>query len=152
MLNHIKLQHEISCDRIEIVNPGGLATGLSETNFGRRSIRRNPLIASLLQRTRFMENMGTGSNKIRKLCQDQSIALPEFRYDEFFSITFTRDISSEGINEGLNNRQTLIKRAIANNPGINAKNFSEITKIPMSTLERDIKQLTEKNNCTKGKQ
>jgi ATP-dependent DNA helicase RecG len=88
-----------------------------------------------------MENMGTGINKIRKLCKDQNLSLPEFGYDNFFTITFKR----EGVsNEGLNNRHKLIIRAITDNPGINAKNLSETIQIPVSTLERDLKHLIER--------
>jgi ATP-dependent DNA helicase RecG len=39
---------EIFDDRVEIYNPGGLPKGLSPRDFGKRSVCRNPLIASLL--------------------------------------------------------------------------------------------------------
>ena len=39
---------EIFDDRVEIYNPGGLPKGLPERDFGKRSVCRNPLIASLL--------------------------------------------------------------------------------------------------------
>ena len=49
---------EIFDDRIEISNPGGLPKGLSEKEFGKRAVRRNQIIASLLHRIDFVENMG----------------------------------------------------------------------------------------------
>lgn len=51
---------EIFNDRVEISNPGGLPRGLSEKDFGKRAVRRNQLIASMLHRIDFVENMGTG--------------------------------------------------------------------------------------------
>jgi len=37
-------------DRVEIVNPGGLPSGLTKENFGKESVRRNPIIADLFHR------------------------------------------------------------------------------------------------------
>lgn len=59
---------EIFDNRIEISNPGGLLKGINSQNFGKKTLRRNPLIAGLLQRCNLMENMGTGINKIKELC------------------------------------------------------------------------------------
>jgi ATP-dependent DNA helicase RecG len=58
---------EIFDDRIEISNPGGLPRGLTEKEFGKKAVRRNQLIASLLHRIDFVENMGTGITKIDKI-------------------------------------------------------------------------------------
>ena len=40
---------EIFDDRVRITNLGGVPKGIDETNFGKLSIRRNTLIAELLQ-------------------------------------------------------------------------------------------------------
>jgi predicted HTH transcriptional regulator len=43
---------------------------ITEHSFGKKAVRRNPIITNLLQRCNFVENMGTGINKIKDLCAD----------------------------------------------------------------------------------
>lgn len=61
---HSRILIEIFSNRIEISNPGGLPSGLSRKDFGTRSVARNPLIASMLQRARFIERLGTGIRRM----------------------------------------------------------------------------------------
>lgn len=49
---------EVFDDRVEISNPGGLPSGLKPSDFGRKSVARNPLIASLLNRINYIEKVG----------------------------------------------------------------------------------------------
>ena len=49
---------EIYTDRIEISSPGGLPKGMKFYDLGRKSIRRNALIADLLHRITFIEKAG----------------------------------------------------------------------------------------------
>ncbi len=46
---------EIFDDRVEISNPGGLPSGLNAKEFGTKSVVRNPVIASLLNRADYIE-------------------------------------------------------------------------------------------------
>ena len=81
---------EIFDNRVEISNPGGLPKGLSEKDFGKKAVRRNQIIASLLHRIDFVENMGTGINKIRSLLQEAKAKPPQFKFGNFYSIIFPR--------------------------------------------------------------
>lgn len=81
---------EIFDDRVEITNFGGLVKGLKPEDFGKRSMPRNPKIASLLNRIEYIEKMGTGINKIRKMVKDAGLPPAEFEYNTFFSVTFKR--------------------------------------------------------------
>ena len=81
---------EVFDDRLEISNPGGLPKGLPPEEFGKRAMRRNQIIASLLQRVKLVENMGTGINKIRRLLQEEKCAAPHFYFGSFFTIVFPR--------------------------------------------------------------
>ncbi len=58
---------EMFDDRIEITNFGGLVKGLKPVDFGKKSVLRNPNIAGLLHRVKYIEKMGTGINKMRGL-------------------------------------------------------------------------------------
>jgi len=51
---------EIYYDRVDIVSPGGVCKGITPENFGIISITRNSLIAGMLHRIRYIEQMGTG--------------------------------------------------------------------------------------------
>lgn len=57
---------EVYSDRIEVVSPGGLPKGVTLADLGRRSVRRNTLIADLLHRVGFIEKAGTGVKRIRE--------------------------------------------------------------------------------------
>lgn len=54
-------------DRIEVLSPGGLPEGISETAFlySRLSLPRNLAIAEVFHRLRIIEKFGTGIDRIR---------------------------------------------------------------------------------------
>ena len=79
---------EIFADRIEVVSPGGLPRGLSLTDLGSRSIRRNALIADLLHHIDFIEKAGTGIRRIRNETRVQGCPEPKFETNGFFTATF----------------------------------------------------------------
>lgn len=78
---------EIYPDRIEISNPGGLPQILSLGDLGRRSVRRNPLIADLFHRINFIEKAGTGIQRMRNEMRAQGCPEPEFAANGFFAVT-----------------------------------------------------------------
>ncbi len=72
---------------LELIELGGLPSGLSSKDFGSKSVTRNPAIASLLLRTNYIERIGTGINRIKKAV-DGNVT---FGYDSFFTVVFTRE-------------------------------------------------------------
>lgn len=91
-----KIMVEIFDDRVAITNPGGLVKGLTEKNFGKISILRNPNIASLLHRANYIEKMGTGINKIKNLMLNAGLEEPKYKFDAFFTVTFKRPFAKGG--------------------------------------------------------
>ena len=92
---------ELYADRIEVISPGSLPKGLTLADLGRKSIRRNPLIADLLHRIDFIEKAGTGIRRIRDGAREQDCPEPEFEADRFVTVTFrpnpeVREVSGEG--------------------------------------------------------
>ena len=79
---------ELYADRIEVISPGSLPKGLTLADLGRKSIRRNPLIADLLHRIDFIEKAGTGIRRIRGGAREQDYPEPEFEADRFVTVTF----------------------------------------------------------------
>ena len=79
---------EIYTDRIEISSPGGLPKGMKLSDLGRKSVRRNALIADLLHRITFIEKAGTGIKRMRDEAHDQSCPAPIFEENGFFTAIF----------------------------------------------------------------
>jgi len=79
---------EIYTDRIEVISPGGLPKGMTLADLGRKSIRRNALIADLLHRIDFIEKAGTGIRRIRDEVREQGCPEPEFEANGFFTAIF----------------------------------------------------------------
>jgi ATP-dependent DNA helicase RecG len=60
-------------------------------NFNEKtSVVRNPVIASLLNRADYIEQIGTGINRIKNAVKEHGQGNVEFYYNNFFIVTFTR--------------------------------------------------------------
>lgn len=78
---HIRiLMHE---DKIEIISPGGLMSGISEEEYlkGQISLLRNPILANVFFRLRYIEKFGTGIRRIN-YSYENSIIKPEYQVYE----------------------------------------------------------------------
>lgn len=66
-------------DRIEIISPGGLPSGITEDEYlsGKLSILRNRNLANVFYRLGFVEIFGTGILRIKQL-YEKSVKQPEF--------------------------------------------------------------------------
>ncbi|MFM9837663.1 MAG: ATP-binding protein [Cyclobacteriaceae bacterium] len=92
---------EIFDNRVEISNPGGLPKGLNPKDFGKRTLARNPLIASLLHRVGYIEKLGTGIQRIKQAMELANLPEPDFNWDGFFAVTFKRKKSTSSFIDGL---------------------------------------------------
>ena len=81
---------EIFDDRLEIYNPGGLPKGLPEKDFGKRSVCRNPNIASLLLRCDYIEKMGSGIERIHAALEKENCPQVKIDFHTMFSLVFLR--------------------------------------------------------------
>ncbi|NCO60346.1 MAG: transcriptional regulator [Deltaproteobacteria bacterium CG23_combo_of_CG06-09_8_20_14_all_51_20] len=79
---------EIYTDRLEISSPGGLPKGMKFSDLGRKSIRRNALLADMLHRITFIEKAGTGIKRMREEARDQHCPAPVFEENGFFTAIF----------------------------------------------------------------
>ena len=79
---------ELYTDRIEVVSPGGLPKGMTLADLGRKSVRRNALIADLLHRIEFIEKAGTGIKRIRDEAHDQGCPEPVWEANGFTTAIF----------------------------------------------------------------
>jgi ATP-dependent DNA helicase RecG len=144
---------EVFDDRVEISNPGGLPSGLKPSEFGTRSVARNPLIASLLHRIDYIEKVGTGINRIKQAVEESDKASVEFYYDGSFSVVFRkRDASSEKtvektveitVEKTVENSAEKIIEAIKEKPSITTKELTRITGLSRRGVEWNIAKLKE---------
>ncbi len=63
------VQVDIFDDRVQISNVGALIPPLNKDNLGELAIRRNPLIADLFHRIKFVEKIGSGIARIKEVCK-----------------------------------------------------------------------------------
>ena len=70
-------------DRIEIVSPGGLPSGITEEEYlsGKISVLRNRNLANVFYRLGFVEIFGTGITRIKQLYED-GLRKPDFEVSE----------------------------------------------------------------------
>ena len=73
----------VFADRIEIINPGILLNHLSldSVRLGGISVRRNPVIASLLSRARRSESLGMGVPEMIARMRERGLPEPEFNLE-----------------------------------------------------------------------
>ena len=71
---------EVYDDRVEISNFGGLPARLKREQFGKKSVRRNPLVADLMARVGYIERMGTGIKKMRDLVKAEGLPPIKFEF------------------------------------------------------------------------
>lgn len=86
-------------DRIEIRSPGGLPSGMSESEYldGQISMLRNPIIGNVFYRLRYIEMFGTGIKRINKSYYD-SITKPEFKvYENSITIILPTVLSTASL-------------------------------------------------------
>lgn len=137
---------EVFGDRVEISNPGGLPSGLTPSEFGTRSVARNPLIASLLHRIDYIEKVGTGINRIKQAVDESEKTSVEFSYDGSFSVIFRkRDASSEKTVEKSSEKTAeKIIEAIKENPAVTREELSQITNLSIRGVEWNLSKLKDK--------
>lgn len=84
-------------DGIEVVSPGGLPTGISESEYlsGKISMLRNPILAQIFYRLNIVEIFGTGILRIKNL-YNTSLTKPQFEVSENAIRVFLPKIDAQG--------------------------------------------------------
>ena len=155
------IQLEIYDDRVEISNFGGLHRELKKSEFGTKSVTRNPLIAALMLRAGHIEQMGTGIKKMRDLIKKEKLPPIKFKFTNFTTLTFYRPpypLGSfiepsakvyEAYNKILSVKGKQLDRILKilnaiENKGFSAVSFSKVENVNPRTVERDIQFLRDK--------
>ena len=88
---------EIFKNKLIISNPGGLVKWLKAEDFGKYSRARNQIIAELLAKTKYVEKLGTGINRIRTAMKKTGLPEPVFNYNYSFSIALLDETEGKGV-------------------------------------------------------
>jgi len=111
------VQINISPDKVEIINPGKLL--FPKPDFGKVSVRRNPILVDLVHRLGFVEKAGSGIKRIKRSTNEYKIKV-KFETGDFFKTIFFRKTDPTQIRSkyGANTEQIRSKyhKAIDANP------------------------------------
>lgn len=138
-------------DRVEISSPGGLPKPLQLKDLGKKSKRRNEIIADIFSRLDFVEKLGTGINKMKRWMKEYGLVPPKIDINGFFTISFNRTKSVKNVgkksvkNVGKEKRQLLILEIIAHNSSSTLRTIADELGVTEKTIERDIRQLKNKS-------
>jgi len=155
------VQINISPDRVEIINPGKLL--FPKSDFGKVSVRRNPILVDLVHRLGLVEKAGSGIKKIKRLIKGYDTKI-KFETGDFFKIIFTRkvDLTKSEANpkqirrqsddnpttirrqSDVNRKKWILKQLEINNR-IRAKNVKLFFNIHRDTAINDLNKLAKKN-------
>lgn len=158
------IQVHIFLDRVEIINPGGLARGMRIEELGRKSVPRNHLLFGLMQRMELVERAGTGINRMNLAMEGYRLAKPKIEATpDWFTITFLRpDLQKESYQKRMGSygetTQKTVEKTVENavektvekilalieaNPRITQKELIEKTGLTRRGVEWNLSKLKE---------
>jgi len=142
---------EVFDDRIEISNPGGLPKGLKEEDFGKRTLARNPLIAALLHRAKYIEKLGTGIQRMRQEMTAAGLPEPHFHFGSFFTIVLKRLYAPEkafavslAVSPARLERMMYLVRELQNGGPLDIKKAALKFKVGELSIRKDLQYLDSK--------
>jgi ATP-dependent DNA helicase RecG len=144
------IQISVYADKIMIWNYGRLPENWTvEDLLSKHSSQpRNPDIATAFFRSGYVESWGRGIDKMKNLCLEAKIPVPQFscKGNDFWTV-FRKDIyNKEDLNKlGLNERQIKAVLYVYNNGKITNKEYQELNNTIDRTALRDIEELMNKD-------
>jgi ATP-dependent DNA helicase RecG len=130
-------------DRIEIVSPGGLPTGMSKDEYvdGQISLLRNPILGNLFFRLRYIEKFGTGIKRIKQAYQD-AVIQPDFKvYSNSISIVLPVIRKDSGI---LTKEEQIVYELLINNKTLSRKEIEKLSSFNKAKTIRILNKLIKK--------
>jgi len=148
--NPSKAQVRIFDDRIEFWNPGKLPEGWSIETLREEHASEpfNPLIARIFFWVGYVEEVGTGTNKIIKWCKKWGLPEPEFKIKSNNIVVILRKsrITEEYLNTlGLNEKEKEIIQAIKEKGKITSSDVQKKYGVSRDTANRWLNKLLKLN-------
>ena len=144
-----KVQVRIFDDRMEIWNPGRLPEGWTVEKLKQEHESKpfNPLIAKHFFWIKYIEDVGSGTNKIIKWCVDWGLPEPDFESTgTSLIVTFKKPLALEDLEKlGLNRRQIKAVDYIVKKGFIDNSEYQKLNTTTKRTATRDLTDLVKKN-------
>lgn len=137
----------IFADRLEVENPGGLFSGLSLADLGKRSVRRNRLVADLLFRARYVERVGSGIPRIRQALEENGNPPMEISASNFFVVTFRPRLETES---PLSARQSRLFHFVAERTRTTKEEAATFLAVSGDTALRELRVLRDAGLVERG--
>jgi ATP-dependent DNA helicase RecG len=144
-----KVQVRIFDDRIEFWNPGKLPDGWTVETLKQKheSIPPNPSITKQFFWIKYIEEVGTGTNKIIEWCRDWGLPEPDFQFTgTSLIVTFWKSKLTDSYLDsmGLNERQRKAIAYMKEHKRITSKKYAELFLITYRMARNDLKSLVDK--------
>ncbi len=144
-----KVQVRIFDDRIEFWNPGRLPDGWTVETLKRKHESKpwNPLIAKTFFWMKYIEEVGTGTNKIIQWCKEFGLPEPDFEFTGTCLVVTLRKskITKEYLKElELNERQIKAIEYIKQYGSITRKTYCEICEVEKTLAHQELSDMVDK--------
>lgn len=140
-------QVRIFDDRMEIWNPGRLPDGWTVETLKQKHESKppNPHITEHFFWVKYVEDVGTGTNKIIDWCKEWGFPEPIFEFTETSVIvTLRKTVSSSNIERlGLNERQKIVVDYVVKHDSITNTKYMELTGVSRRTATSDLAYLVD---------
>lgn len=136
---------------IEFYNLGGLSKGINTDNITAKQYSRNPIIAKVLAKVEYIEELGEGWDKIIREHEKHPLSpeLPKIESDEYsttVTIFSTKEKFEEEKEVELNERQESALKYLEKHGKITNSEYRDINPgISDRTALRDLEEMREKN-------
>jgi ATP-dependent DNA helicase RecG len=145
-----KVQIRIFDDRIEFWNPGRLPEGWTINTLKQQHFSEpfNPLLARMFFWIRYIEEIGTGTNKIIEWSKEWGLPEPEFKISgSSLFVTLRKSMLTEEylIKLGLGERENRIVKLLLKQEKITSGEIQEIYSVTRDTANRYLRRLINLN-------
>ena len=130
---------ELFDNRVVISNPGGLVSAIPQTEFGKRSHSRNPLIFGLFARMHLVEQVGSGIARMKQLMSDAGLPLPVFNTAGIFTVILQRPEKSS-VKSSVKSSERIIVM-IAEHPKITIPEMAAKMQLSTRAIEKQLAKL-----------
>jgi ATP-dependent DNA helicase RecG len=141
---HTKVIIKMFSDRIGFYNPGSLPEEITPQNITEKQFSRNPVIAKVLAKVKFIEELGEGWNKIIKEHKEHPLKpkMPKIKADKT-SVLVTLFSSKEKFEIGVefSDRQIKAIDYVKSYGKITNHEYKNINRVTKKTATRDLQDL-----------
>lgn len=144
-----KIQVRIFDDRIEFWNPGRLPEGWTVETLKQKheSIPPNALLAKQFFWIKYIEEVGTGTNKMVAWCVDWGLPEPGFEYTgTSLVVTFRKSLLTEEYIKtlDLNDRQKNVIEYLRKHKKMKSRDYAKLFGVTERTARNDLNELIDK--------